>query len=68
MMASFVPLESMHFIIDKFLRKGFKGINEVLVTFLSHLKEELMALNECELMERLSNDYLAKRSKDIDWL
>jgi hypothetical protein len=37
-MASFVPLESMHFIVDKFIRKGFKGINEVLITLLIYLK------------------------------
>ena len=41
---SFVPLNSMHLFIDKFIRKGFAGINELILTLLIKKKEELIEL------------------------
>ena len=35
---SFVPLDAMHIFIDKFLQKGFAGINELLIALLLHNK------------------------------
>ena len=42
MLGSFIPLNEMAHIIDKYFRKGLKGINEVVVTLLLFLKDELM--------------------------
>jgi hypothetical protein len=64
---SFVPLESMHFIIDKFMKKGFSGINEVLVTLLLHKKETLMELSDSQLMVEFSNQSLCEYGQQVDW-
>ena len=67
MLASFVPLESEAYVIDKYLRKGFKGINELLVTMLLYLKDELLATEPEDLLEKMTNSWLAKRAKEMNW-
>jgi len=67
MLGSFIPLEQMALIIDKFLRKGLKGVNEVILTLLILLKEELLSTASEDLMSKLTNSWLLSRSKSIDW-
>ena len=67
MLGSFIPLRSMPFVIDKFMAKGFKGINEVILIMLIYLKRELLATPSEDLAVKLSNSWLVERSKLIDW-
>lgn len=64
---SFVPLEAMHFLVDKFLRKGFAGVNELLVALLLHNKENLMEEEDSELMLEFSNQQLYLYAERVDW-
>ena len=50
MLASFVPLEASAHIIDKYLRKGLKGLNELIITMLLYLKDELLATEPEDLL------------------
>ena len=67
MLGSFIPLRSMPLVIDKFMAKGFKGINEVILIILIYLKRELLATPSEDLAAKLSNSWLVERSKLIDW-
>jgi hypothetical protein len=46
MMGTFVPLTEMHLIIDTFLRKGFVGLNQIVLTLLIYLRAEMLARSE----------------------
>lgn len=56
---SFVPLDAMHHFIDKFLKKGFTGVNELLITLLLKLGDRIMSLTDIELMLVFSNQKLS---------
>jgi hypothetical protein len=38
LMGTFIPLEYMHIVFDKFFRKGWSGINEVIISILLYKK------------------------------
>lgn len=57
----------MHFLIDKFMKKGFSGINEVLLTLLLHKKENLMERSDSQLMIEFSNQKLCEYGDEVDW-
>jgi hypothetical protein len=40
---SFVPLDAMHHFVDKFMRRGFAGINEMLIALLLKMRDRLMS-------------------------
>ena len=65
--ASFVPLESMHLLIDKFITRGFSGINEVIIALFLKLKGKIMAARDNQLMTILSNQKLAEMARTLDW-
>jgi hypothetical protein len=39
MLGIFVPQEYMPYVIDKYLAKGFIGLNQIILTLLIYLKE-----------------------------
>jgi lipid-A-disaccharide synthase-like uncharacterized protein len=43
MLGSFVPLNQMHFIIDKFIRRQFIGIIEIIVTLIIYLRPFILS-------------------------
>jgi hypothetical protein len=64
---SFVPLDAMHIFIDKFLKKGFSGVNELLLAMLIRKKEILMNQQDSQLMLEFSNQNLCDYAQEIDW-
>lgn len=46
MLGTFVPLEAMHFVINKFIEKQFGGLMKVIVTYFIYIKEILMEKND----------------------
>lgn len=54
LLGTFVPLGSMHLVIDKFLRKQFTGLNEIILAFLIYLKSTLLGLYDHSLMMAFS--------------
>ncbi len=46
MLGNFVPLEHMHLVLDRFIKIGFEGLNQILLALLVFLKEEIMVLEE----------------------
>jgi hypothetical protein len=67
MLGSFLPLEVMHLVVDKFIRRQFAGLNEVILTLLIYLRSELLQLQENALMLAFSNQRLSLRARSIDW-
>jgi len=67
MLGSFLPLEAMHLVVDKFIRRQFTGLNEVILTLLIYLRQELLQLQEGSLMLAFSNQRLIIRAASIDW-
>ena len=65
---SFVPLDNMHHFIDKFIKKGFAGINELIITLLLKKKEDLMELEDSQLMLEFSNKQLCDYGEGVNWL
>ena len=57
----------MHHFIDKFISKGFAGINELLIALLLKLKDKLLLLNDSPLMLVFSNQKLYELGAEIDW-
>jgi len=39
MLGSFVPQPAMPYVIDKYITKGFIGLNQIILTLLIYLKE-----------------------------
>ena len=50
LMGAFIPLEYMHIVIDKFFRKSWVGINEIIITILLYKKSDLMNQDDEELL------------------
>lgn len=67
LLGNFVPLESMHLVLDKFLRRQFAGLNELVITLLLRLKDSLMSLHDSHLMMAFSNQQLTLSAAKIDW-
>lgn len=67
LLGSFVPLAGLHLVVDKFLRRQWAGLNEVLLTLLLLMREELLQLTDSQLMLAFSNQRLAIRAAAIDW-
>lgn len=57
----------MHIFIDKFMKKGFTGVNELLLTLLLYNKDKLMQLEDSHLMLEFSNQKLYESGEQIDW-
>ena len=64
---SFVPLDSMHIFIDKFVKKGYAGINELIIALLLRKKLDLMKLEDSQLMLEFSNQNLCDYAGKVDW-
>lgn len=67
MFGNFIPIESMHLVIDKFIRKQFTGLNEIIITLLIYLKDRLLGLRENNLMMAFSNQQITLTATTIDW-
>jgi hypothetical protein len=67
LLGSFVPLASMHLVVDKFLRSQFTGLNEIIITLLIYLKGTLLALTDHSLMMAFSGQQIALTASRIDW-
>ena len=67
LLGSFVPLSSMHLIIDKFLSSQFTGLNEIIITMLIYLKGTLLSLTDHSLMMAFSNQQITLAASKIDW-
>ena len=67
LLGAFVPLESMHLVIDRFLKQQFEGINQVILTMLIYLKAHLLGLSDHQLMLAFSNTQISQTAKEIDW-
>jgi hypothetical protein len=67
MFGNFVPLESMHLVLDKFMRSQFTGLNEIILALLIYLKPALLALHDNHLMMAFSNQQLTLAAARIDW-
>jgi len=52
----------MHLIIDKFIKKGFKGISELLLSLLIYFKDEILSLRGQEIAAVFTIEWLRKRS------
>ena len=50
LMGAFIHLEYMHIVIDKFFRKSWVGINEIIITILLYKKSDLMNQDDEELL------------------
>jgi hypothetical protein len=57
----------MHHFLDKFMKKGFTGVNELLITLLLKLGEKIMISTDTELMLLFSNQKLSQFSANLDW-
>jgi hypothetical protein len=66
-MGNFIPLESMHLVIDKFLRSQFTGLNEIIIALLIYLKGTLITLRDNQLMMAFSNQQITLTASEIDW-
>ncbi len=42
MLGTFVPLEAMHFVINRFIDKQFEGLVKIIVTYFIFIKDILM--------------------------
>ena len=67
MFGNFIPIESMHLVIDKFIRKQFTGLNEIIIALLIYLKNSLLNLGENNLMMAFSNQQITLTANNIDW-
>jgi hypothetical protein len=67
MLGNFMPLHAMHLVLDKFIRRQFAGLNEVILAMLIYMKEELFAMREGQLMLAFSNQKLTIRATQINW-
>lgn len=67
LLGTFVPLASMHLIIDKFLRSQFTGLNEIILTLLIYLKSTLLGLYDHSLMMAFSGQQISLAASKIDW-
>jgi hypothetical protein len=45
----------MHLVIDKFIKRRFSGLNEIILTFLIYLKDNLLSMNNNELLMAFTN-------------
>ena len=58
----------MHLVLDKFIRKQFTGITQLIITLLIFLKSEIMSQDsQEEVMLLLSNQKLIDTASKIDW-
>lgn len=56
LLSTCIPLEFMHLMIDKFRREGWPFLYRLVIAYLLHLKEELMASNDSsEFLMKIDN-------------
>lgn len=66
LMSNAIPMEYMHEVLDKFRKKGWKYIYQLIVTYLLFLKDFLLiSCDEAEFLSNLSSQ--SSREVGVEW-